>query len=197
MSFVLKNILSFFASALLVLLTVSALYIDIAWLHDGINETSITKIMQEVMLAAIAFLLLRHGYREREMRQGAFLIAGFFSCMLIREMDFLFDEIRHGAWVWFALVAALSSIGYCLTRPRDTVRQLARFMRHPSYGMMFSGLLCILIFSRLFGMHILWEQVMEEGYNRLVKNMVEEGVEFFGYALCLSSVGWYLLNNER
>lgn len=27
--------------------------------------------------------------------------------MLIRELDFLFDEWRHGSWVYFALVIAM------------------------------------------------------------------------------------------
>ncbi|MCK1967664.1 hypothetical protein MT962_001476 [Franconibacter sp. IITDAS19] len=191
MAFVLKNILAFFASAFLVVITLSALYIDIAWLQDGIKEMSATEIVQELMLAATVMLFLSYGSRPGEIRQGAVLIAGFFGCMLIREMDFLFDQIRHGSWVWFALLTALLSIGYCARKPVDTVRQLARFMRHPAYGMMFSGLLCILVFSRLFGMHFLWQQLMQEGYDRLVKNMVEEGVEFFGYALCLSSTCWY------
>lgn len=197
MSFVLKNILAFLASAFLVVLTLGALFIDICWFHNGIKEISVTEVFQELMLGAIVVQFMRQAFRSANGRQSAVLIAGFFGCMLIREMDFLFDEISHGAWVWFALAAALLSIGYCLSQPAATTEQLAEFMRHPSYGMMASGLLCILVFSRLFGMHILWEQIMQEEYSRLVKNMVEEGVEFFGYALCLSSTGWYLSSQRK
>lgn len=35
--------------------------------------------------------------------------------------------------------------------------------------MMISGLLAILVFSRLFGMHGLWYAVLEENYARVVK----------------------------
>lgn len=35
---------------------------------------------------------------------GLWLIAGFFGCLLIRELDAYFDEIIHGAWKYFALV---------------------------------------------------------------------------------------------
>ncbi|CDL60957.1 FIG00731417: hypothetical protein [Klebsiella pneumoniae IS39] len=53
--------------------------------------------------------------------------------------------------------------------------------------MMISGLLAILVFSRLFGMHGLWYAVLEENYARVVKNTVEEGSESFGYMLCLTA----------
>ncbi|CAK6466123.1 hypothetical protein KLEPA_00100 (plasmid) [Klebsiella pneumoniae] len=58
--------------------------------------------------------------------------------------------------------------------------------------MMLSGLLAVLVFSRLFGMHGLWYSILEEGYARVVKNAVEEGSEFFGYMLFLTaSIGYY------
>ncbi|WP_236127652.1 hypothetical protein [Cedecea colo] len=112
--------------------------------------------------------------------------------MLIRELDFIFDELSHGCWVWFALFTALACISYALRNKEKTLEGIASFMRHPAYGMMLSGLLCVLIFSRLFGMHTLWEGLMLDGYNRLVKNMVEEGTEMFGYILCMLSTIWYL-----
>lgn len=40
------------------------------------------------------------------------LVGGFFLCMLIREMDFAFDALWHGAWVWFALAVALVCLWY-------------------------------------------------------------------------------------
>ncbi len=52
---------------------------------------------------------------------------------------------------------------------RQTLSQLAEYTRTPYYGMMISGLLAILVFSRLFGMHGLWYAVLEENYARVVK----------------------------
>lgn len=49
-----------------------------------------------------------------------------------------------------------------------------------------------LVFSRLFGMHGLWYAILDQSYVRVVKNVVEEGSESFGYMLCLiASVGYY------
>ncbi|HFT1457170.1 TPA: transporter, partial [Klebsiella pneumoniae] len=74
---------------------------------------------------------------------------------------------------------------------RQTLSQLAEYTRTPYYGMMISGLLAILVFSRLFGMHGLWYAVLEENYARVVKNTVEEGSESFGYMLCLTATLGY------
>lgn len=58
--------------------------------------------------------------------------------------------------------------------------------------MLATGLLIVLVFSRLFGMNALWENLMLDGYNRVVKNMAEEGCELLGYSLCtLASVRYF------
>jgi len=44
----------------------------------------------------------------------------------------------------------------------------------------------------LFGMNSLWQMLMLDGYNRVVKNMVEEGCELLGYAFCLIAALGYL-----
>ena len=125
------------------------------------------------------------------MRYSNILIGGFFLAMLIRELDGLFDLLSHGSWVWFALLATAGSLLLPLRHLRQTLSQLAEYTRTPYYGMMISGLLAILVFSRLFGMHGLWYAVLEENYARMVKNTVEEGSESFGYMLCLTATLGY------
>ena len=72
------------------------------------------------------------------------------------------------------------------------MEQLTQYTRTPGYGMLISGLLAILVFSRLFGMQGLWQAILDDGYVRVVKNVVEEGSESFGYMLCLTaSIGYY------
>ena len=88
--------------------------------------------------------------------------------MLIRELDALFDLISHGSWVWFALATTIAALIAPLRHARQTLSQLAQYTRTP-YGMMISGLLAILVFSRLFGMHGLWYAVLDENYARVVK----------------------------
>ncbi|MDK8008716.1 transporter, partial [Escherichia coli] len=89
---------------------------------------------------------------------------GFFLAMLIRELDALCDLISHGSWVWFALIAALAALINPLIHYRQTMEQLTQYTRTPGYGMLISGLLAILVFSRLFGMQGLWQAILDDGY---------------------------------
>ncbi|QTF10752.1 hypothetical protein HC231_09770 [Brenneria izadpanahii] len=198
MKLIFRQFIFLLFSAVIVMLAVMALFLDVQWLHNEVKETSITEISQASILAAIVCSNLFQAVRSREGKRGFVLIAGFFGCMLIREMDFVFDMIAHGSWLWFALSVAIGTIFFCFKKPSDTIHQLTVFIRHPAYGMMFSGLLCVLVFSRLFGMQVLWQDLMRDGYIRSVKNIVEEGTELFGYALCLISTFWFMArSNEK
>jgi hypothetical protein len=116
-------------------------------------------------------------------------VAGFYSCMLIRELDFVFDAIQHGSWIWFALAVTAGCLAVALRTPKKTLHALARLLQHRSWPVMASGFLVVLVFSRLFGIHALWQHLMLGDYNRVVKNMAEEGTELLGYGLCwLASV---------
>lgn len=177
----------FFLLALIMAATTSLLFIDILVLKNDLGEDSVTEIVAEIMLLVVVVLFVRKGIREPEYRAGFFLVAGFFTCMLIRELDQLFDYIAHGAWFWFAVPVAVAAVLYALLHPRAATGGLCRFVSHRSYGMMVTGLLIVLVFSRLFGMGILWRGMMGDDFNRLAKNLAEEGCELLGYTLCLLS----------
>lgn len=65
----------------------------------------------------------------------------------------------------------------------NTIASLAAFMKTRAFIFVMIGLLIVLVYSRLFGMGVLWHAIMADHFNRTVKNIVEEGTEFFGYAL--------------
>lgn len=187
-----NKVLTFLGSALFLSMMMGLVFIDVLWLNNGVQEASLTECAQEIMLTIIALLFFCRAWRSPGQRPIAVLVGGFFGCMLIREMDFLFDRLSHGSWFWFALVLTLVCLAIALRNPRGIVSGLARFMEHPAWGMMSAGMLTILVFSRLFGMHQLWEHLMLDGYIRTVKNMAEEGSELLGYSLCLFATLRYL-----
>ncbi len=190
--FILKRLFLAVLCAVSVGLGTFVLFSDVIWFHDFVHENSLTEIIQEAILLTLAALFFIQAIRIKASRYSGVLTGGFFTCMLIRELDFAFDAIFHGAWFWFALLTAAICLLIAFRHKEKALLGLAAFMRHPAYGMMLAGLLCVLVFSRLFGMHILWQELMLDGYNRLVKNMVEEGTELFGYILCLLAGIWYL-----
>lgn len=191
-----KTVLHFFIAALAILIAVLCLHADINLLHNGLGEISITEIVQEIILAIIVVLHFRKAYKTVQQRICNVLIGGFFLTMLIRELDGVFDLIAHGSWFWFALFFAALTLIYALRRPQIAFQELRVYTAIPAYGIMFSGLLAILVFSRFFGMSLLWHSLLQDGYMRAVKNMVEEGSELFGYILCLISSILYLTRRE-
>jgi hypothetical protein len=196
-SFILKRLFLVVLCAASVGLGILILFSDVIWFHDFVRETSLTEIVQEIILLILCGLFFGHAIKVKTLRYSSVLVGGFFTCMLIREMDFAFDEIFHGAWLWFALFTAVACLLIAARQKEKALAGLAAFMRHPAYGMMLSGLLCVLVFSRLFGMHELWQGLMLDGYNRLVKNMVEEGTEMFGYIICLQAGVWYMCHQPQ
>lgn len=179
----------FILAALFLALMILPIYIDVAWMNDALHETSFTETTQEIMLAVIAALFFIAAQRRPAQRGALTLVAGFYSCMLIRELDFVFDAIQHGSWIWFALAMTAGCLAVALRTPKKTLHALARLLQHRSWPVMASGFLVVLVFSRLFGIHALWQHLMLGDYNRVVKNMAEEGTELLGYGLCwLASV---------
>jgi len=191
MNFILKRLIYAFFCSAAVAAGVLILFSDVFLLKNAVGEDSITEIVQELLLLLMVCLFAYQAWRYPNKRRAMVLIAGFFACMLIREMDFAFDELRHGSWLYAALAVTLGCGIYALRAPQQMLSALGQYFRHPSYGMMLAGLLCILIFSRLFGMGILWKELMLNDYSRVVKNMVEEGNELFGYIICFLATLWY------
>lgn len=190
-NYLLKRLALFLCAAVLIAITTGFIFLDILVFDNGISETSVTELGQETIVAMICLFFFVKAYQDSEQRGAFTLIMGFFLCILIRELDGVFDQIAHGSWVWFALTVTFISIAIAIREGKKTLKGLIHFITHPSHGMLVAGLLCILLFSRLFGMGILWSKLLGEDYNRTVKNMVEEGSELFGYTLCLISVIWY------
>jgi len=175
---------AFLFATLFLVLMMSSIYIDVNWMNDAMHETSITETLQEVMLASVAAMFFWSAHRRPDQRGALILIGGFYSCMLIRELDFVFDVVEHGSWVWFALATAAACLAMALRSPRSTLDGLVAFVTDRCWLMTVSGMLIVLVFSRLFGMHQLWQHLMLDGYNRVVKNIAEEGTELLGYSIC-------------
>ena len=171
----------------LTLFSIGMVFIDIFVARTDILETSFTEISQEVMLAIIAALFWLSA-RQPGQRGVGILIGGFFACMLIRELDGLFDPISHSAWCWPFLAIAAFSIGNALHNKRRsaTFKALAAFIATPTFATLATGF-AVLVFSRVFGMGSLWHHVLGEGYARMAKTAVEEGVELMAYSIWLAA----------
>ncbi|WP_140918073.1 hypothetical protein [Limnobaculum xujianqingii] len=194
LSILYRAIQQFLLYSLAAAIATGMMFLDITLVGNQLDELSFVEISQESMLLISILLFLRLAWKRIDIRNSSVLIAGFFSCMLIREFDSVLDMIHHGFWLYPALLVAAICILYAAFNIKSTLVQLVNFTRSSNYGFMISGLVCILIFSRLFGMKFLWYNLHPEESRFLMYNIkaaVEEGAELFGYSLCLISSLFY------
>ena len=198
LNIIIKNFLCFFLKCLLPILVVGVIYFDIKTFGD-IREHSFVELGQSIFLFATSVIFMYLASKKKA--NGLWLVAGFFVCMLIREQDAYFDDIFHGSWAYFALASVVFFVWKAWSQGKDNVlKTLAEYMQSPPFTTMSFGVMIILFFSRAMGMGKLWKLVMGENFIRVVKNVVEEGTELFGYSIIfLATIEYahYLLNKKE
>lgn len=198
MNIILKNFFYFFVKCILPIAVVGLIYLDIKT-FGNIKEQSFVELGQSLFLLMTSVIFMYLASKKRA--NGLWLVAGFFVCMLIREQDAYFDNIFHGSWAYFALASVVFFVWKAWSEGKDkAVKTLAEYMQSPPFTTMSFGVMVILFFSRAMGMGKLWKLIMGDHFNRVVKNVVEEGTELFGYSIIfLAAVEYacYLLNKDK
>lgn len=178
--------IKFFVLVLMTLLSLSIVYsvtyYDIS--RTGvISDSFLTEALQESLLfisiCIYAYIVKRYHAR------GVILVAGFLTCMLIREWDVVFDDLLfHGAWKYLAVPAAVLSCYLALRSGKDKViADLACFMQKKAYNVLLLGMTVVLVISRILGMRVLLKLFSSISFNQGLKNFIEEGSELFGYLI--------------
>ncbi len=161
----------------------SVLRIDFVLLNGNVGEISVTEMLQQLLLIVSSGSFVYLARKRNEVKNAAVLISAFFAVLFIREMDFWFDKIAHGAWVFPAALVAGSAVVYAVKNGKRTIDQLALILASPHMNLLVTGVMLLLVFSRLFGMGSFWHNVMGDDYVRAVKNIAEEGTELLAYCL--------------
>lgn len=152
--------------------------------HKGIPETSVTELMQELLLLISAVLFGLCALRIPDSRGFLVLVSGFFACLFIRELDAYFDKIDHGFWRWPALSIAAAAITFALFCRKTVARPMADFIGTKPYYHVLFGLIILLVLSRSMGSGtLLWKPIMGDAYDGAFKATLQEGLELFGYIL--------------
>lgn len=166
------------------------------------GEASRTEWMQQIYLLLTSLIFILAGVRSNSHKAISYLFGGGAFVALIREFDFYFDKIYHGAWFPFAMFVLLLSI-YMVYRKRQQIwENLNEFFSTPAFGTFIAGFLGVFVFSRLFGTKKVWRALFDveklEPVQRWVKNAVEEGSELFGYTLLfIAAVEFYVYVNKK
>ena len=192
---ILNGAAEFFLAALIAASLIGWIYLDVT-VNQNIVENSFVEFSQEALLMAMTAIFTMQAIAKPQ--GGLWLVAGFFGCLFLRELDAFFDMIVHGAWKYFALVVVVFVFFKAWRLGKEsTIASLATFMKTRAFIFIFIGLLIVLVYSRLFGMGELWKAIMGDNFNRTVKNIVEEGSELWGYALVFWGSVKYWLESKR
>lgn len=177
---------------------VALVYLDAVVLGQQCDETGVVEIAQSVLLLVTVACTAAMAVRRRDLRGGLALVAAFFLDMFIREQDQILEMfLPHGIWVAPCAAVTIAAFAYAY-RTRETImpafRHLCSSRTFPSLAL---GLFTVLAFARLFGGKFIWKSVAATGDFRLVKHVVEEGSELFGYAILTLWAISYLVESER
>ena len=155
-----------------------------------------TELLEDLLLLLSTTVFLAKAWGHFESRGFLVLVGGFFACMLIRELDFAFDVIHHGAWRYPAILTAAASIALAIACRKTVLAPMAAYVDTKSCIYVSIGLLIVMVFGRLFGSgRLIWIDIMGMDYKGVYKTIIQEGLELFGYVFV--SYGSCLLPREH
>ena len=157
------------------------------------RENGSVEIMETVFALAAALIFLLAARQNPARTPCSILLAGFLFCIFIRESDDILDTFvfRHAWKAGVTLVFIFSAI-YAIRHEQELYISILGFINRPSFGIFMSGLLVLIVFSRLFGYGPFWKAIMNDGSFHMAKRVTEEGVEQMGYFLVFISSCEYL-----
>jgi hypothetical protein len=162
------------------------------FMHQGANwphersfygENGLIEWMQVLFLVVSIAVLWRSSSLAKDRRTVLFSMICLLLATIMREWDKILDE-TFGRHVWkvlsgFFIVAA--SVPFFRHRRPFYISAL-HLTRQPSFGIMLTGGLIVLIFSRLFGSGEFWTDLIDHRqFAREAKKVAEECTELMGY----------------
>lgn len=152
------------------------------------NEQSLTEHLQDFMSFFSCMLFLYAARINKKLNIAATLLAALLAMMFVRESDAVLDQyVFDGAWQTIVGLIFVCVLVFLWGRFTSIYASLKEYFLESSFGTFLAGFVTILAFSRLMGRGSFWQAVMGDSYMRIVKNIVEEGIETLGYTLILIS----------
>jgi len=173
---------------------ITLLFYEVVVMESTCGERSSVEMMQFLLLLSSSLMFLNLSVSRADILGGMFLIGAFILCMAIRELDWITDRIPYLSWAHLVTLVLILAMWIAVRNKETVVHGLAVFAESRASVWMIIGLLCVLVFSRLFGSKHIWYNLFEDERVRIIKNVVEEGLELFGYTLMTTAA--ILFRNE-
>lgn len=171
----------------LCIFVVALLFYEIVIMESTCGERSSVEMIQFLLLLSSSLTFFNLAVSRADLSGGLFLIGAFVLCMAIRELDWITDRIPYLSWAHLVTLVLIAALWIAYRNKETVVHGLAVFSESRASVWMIIGLLCVLVFSRLFGSKHIWYNLWDADRVRVLKNVVEEGLELFGYALMMTA----------
>jgi hypothetical protein len=150
----------------------------------GTSEFSPVEIIQAIILGICGLIMLWVARYCPSQRPIAFGFGGLALVFLIRESDYFLDRFVVDN-LWQVLVAILGSllIAYTYRHRKRLKIALARVWPSPGLTLLFAGAIILFGFVPLVGHEPLWQSILGDAYQRVIKLAIEEFIELMGYFL--------------
>lgn len=160
--------------------------IDINFLGNTIVETGITKSYQILLILLINTFLWKILIIDKKNFNFNILVLGFFIVVFIRELDWLFDNIRHGFWKYMAITISLIFISFSIKARDGFMESLNNFVSSKYYYTFIIGFIILMVFSRLMGTKEFFKFILIDKTAIInIKNIIQESLESLGYTVIL------------
>lgn len=152
----------------------------------GTSEYSPIEIIQPGILVICGLLYAWVGNNCPSQRPIAVLFGGLALIFAIRELDYFLDRfVADNFWQFLIGIAASLVIAYTWRQRRRFRIAWLRLWPSPGLTLLFAGATIIFAFIQVVGHEPLWQSILGDSYQRVVKLAVEEFIELSGYFLWL------------
>lgn len=160
----------------------------------GTSEYSPVEIIQAIILGACGIIMGWVAKYCPSQRPIAFLFGGLALAFLIRECDYFLDRyVIDNLWQVLVTIVGALVVTYTYRQRRRLKIALARIWPSPGLTFLFCGAVILFAFVRLVGHEPLWESMLGDAYQRIIKLAVEEFTELLGYFLWMVGTIEYAL----
>lgn len=177
----------FFLVSALFLLIPAFVFMDVVYFGHGMSEYGFVENYQLLSLLLITTYCWQNIYIYKDKRSFNIMLLGFFTIILIRELDWLFDFVSHGFWKYIALLIMISVMTISLSNKNNLMKSVESFLKSRQYYVFMVGLVIVLVFSRILGTKHLLVHIVGVDCVKFTKNVVQESLEALGYTIILIS----------
>lgn len=152
----------------------------------GTSEYSPLEIIQPGILVICGLLYAWVAAHCPAQRPIAIVFGGLALAFAIRELDYFLDRlVADNFWQVLTGIVLAPVIAYTYRQRRRFRIAWLRVWPSPGLTLLFAGATILFAFVQIVGYEPLWQAILGDDYQRIVKLAVEEFIELSGYFLWL------------